>query len=44
MTKKAKQRVTVINTPKVTFTPAVTKEDLERVHQSPIELGVALLR
>ncbi len=39
MTKRAKQRVTVINTPRVTFTPAVTKEDLERVHQSPIEFG-----
>ena len=39
MTKRAKQRVTVINTPKVIFTPAVTKDDLERVHQSPIEFG-----
>ena len=39
MTKRAKQRVTVINPPKVTFTPAVTKEDLERVLQSPIEFG-----
>ena len=37
MTKSVKQRVTVINTPKVTFTPAVTKEDKERVHQRPIE-------